>query len=904
MRFPHLDTDSDFPKIDNVEVYKYDNNFDYERFNDVQMKITVCKVPWDMGEVHVGQRAISGLGNVVHFGSKEKRDEWFSNLPDSKCFRYETKYRNLHRDETLDIDIPFDVAAKYNYVAVEHMPMASADDLILNEDEAGLRWWGWFIRDVEMLSPNTTRLHILNDAFQTFIYDFAIDNVILERGHAPMFATSANQYLSNPIKNSKNLLAPDVNFGDTHICASTHEHIFNAGDMYALIISSANVFADFTERTPTAHFTVQGTPSYSAFAIDAHDINRLLNNADMYIPQFIQTIQAIAFVSKRITNVFGGFSFLGVSCHYVGDDYKQVNVHTFNKDDFGFEAQYRDIAKLYTYPYSYIVLSDGNGDNVEVRIENTDGRIDFAFKASMIFPWLNISAHMVSGGKERKTISFKTADSFTMPIGGNWYEIAMKWDIPTFGVLQDAGIHNDYATRYDRVQIGVEGENARASAYAAADTVLTNVNATQAGLLANNADAITNANTKIDTLLDGGSISQTGGSGGYLAATYAANLDKLSDDADADQILMIQQTGISQGGIAANGIMNAAGSIGGGVMNGALTGGMVAGMPGAVAGGIASGVAQAVSSGMATSVALTNDQSLCDLNIRHSNAKFRSARDNMMALVNAQIAYNSGVKNADNTYMNSTVSRFSGANGINNANAARNYDTARANAQRDYATRAAEIDNQINQARLDAPIAFGNFENGADAVTKPLGIFSNVVTQSDYAIAAAGDEFLRYGYNYGKQWKFTNWNIGKYFTYWKLKDFSVVNLDIPDLYADKLRFFLLGGVTVWNNPDYIGKVSIYDNMYPDSWDDPDAPIVPDEGEDSEDMSSADVEAIKLQLDELQRQVYDVKEAITGEHISADITDISRDSMKDRVDYIDSRVKRLDNFRANLQSFDE
>ena len=866
MKFPHLDTDSDFPNIDNVEVYKYDNKFDYDRFDTAQMRLTVCKVPWDMGEVHVGNRAISGLGNVVHFGSAEKRDEWFANIPDNKCFRYETKYRNLHRDETLDIDIPFDVAAKYNYVAVEHMPFVSADDLILNEDEAGLRWWGWFVRDVEMLSPNTTRLHILNDAFQTFIYDFTIDNVILERGHAPLFATSANQYLSNPIKNSKNLLAPDVNFGDTHICASTHEHIFNAGDMYALVITSANVFADFTERTPTAHFTVQGTPSYAAFAVDAHDVNRLLNNADMYAPQFIQTIQAIAFVSKRITNVFGGFSFLGVTCHYVGDDYKQVNVHTFNKDDFGFEERYRDIAKLYTYPYSYIVLSDGNGDNIEVRIENTDGKIDFAFKASMVFPWLNISAHMVSGGKQRKSISFRTADNFNMPIGGNWYEIAMKWDIPTFGVLQDAGIHNDFATRYNRAQ---------------AQTAATNAQANQNAIAANTVDQADAANTANTSAVTRSNSSAT--TSAAITKRYnrdVAKTDNLYIDATATSQISAtsQQASISASAATASNIVNY------------LTG---SGVSGGLLGALPALASHAI--GMNTTIANTQ----VAIGLTQAQAVYAaSANTDHYSLANDKI--DEDLTNNNDTAVDLNTIRVN----LTSTQAANESDTINANATRDYNTATSAIANQVAQAALDAPIQFGSFENGAGAVTKPMGIFSNVVTQSDYAIAAAGDEFLRYGYNYGKQWNFDKWNLGKYFTYWKLKDFSVVNLEIPDLYADKLRFFLLGGVTVWNNPDYIGKVSIYDNMYPDPWDDPDAPIIPDEGGEDGEMSSADVEAIKLQLDELQRQVNDVKQALVGEHQSADITDVSRDSMKDRVDWIDSRVKRLDSFRENLQNFDE
>ena len=92
-------------------------------------------------------------------------------------------------------------------------------------------------------------------------------------------------------------------------------------------------------------------------------------------------------------------------------------------------------------------------------------------------------------------------------------------------------------------------------------------------------------------------------------------------------------------------------------------------------------------------------------------------------------------------------------------------------------------------------------------------VCANVVTQALGAIARAGDEFLRYGYFYNRQWDFDgDWNIGRYFTYWKLSDFWVRGLNVPDMYVDKLRFFLYGGVTVWRRPEDIGNVSIYDNM--------------------------------------------------------------------------------------------
>ena len=166
MQFPRMNNGS-FPNIENVNVNQWVNDFDYSRYDYTQMKIMLCAVPWDMGEAHVGNHTISGIGNVVYFGSAEKRDEWFANIPDDECFRFETKYKELHRDKYIDVPVPFDIAAKYNYIAVEYELFANDDSPVEYENDSGVRKWFWFVREVEFLAPNATRLHLLDDAFQT-----------------------------------------------------------------------------------------------------------------------------------------------------------------------------------------------------------------------------------------------------------------------------------------------------------------------------------------------------------------------------------------------------------------------------------------------------------------------------------------------------------------------------------------------------------------------------------------------------------------------------------------------------------------------------------------------------------------------------------------------------------------
>ena len=87
-RYPHL-KDTQYPNLANSNVWQYEQNFDFEQFNDIQMHIKVCNVPWDIGEVHVGLKSIP-MGNVVGWESKEERDAYLDRL---QGIEWDTAYR-------------------------------------------------------------------------------------------------------------------------------------------------------------------------------------------------------------------------------------------------------------------------------------------------------------------------------------------------------------------------------------------------------------------------------------------------------------------------------------------------------------------------------------------------------------------------------------------------------------------------------------------------------------------------------------------------------------------------------------------------------------------------------------------------------------------------------------------
>ena len=774
--------ESDFPHINNINTYKYDNHFDYGRFDAPQMELQVCTVPWDMGEAHIGNRTISGIGNVVYFETREKRDAWFDAIPDDECYRFTPKFKELHRSLEIDVPIPYDMCAKHNYLRVKYAKFANDDSPVMYEGEDGLREWFWFVREVEFLAPNTTRLHLLDDAFQTWIYDINVSGMVLERGHAPMFDTRASEFLADPINKNEYLLTEDVNYGQTSQVKHIDALALNAGDMYACIATTANPSYNWgtkgagTWHVPTsATYNQQGQPSVYVFAVAVNQLNTLLYNVTSDYPQFKQTVQGVFFASSQLITLGTRFTFAGVTCYDVNATRKKINLTTLETNLFGYDAKYADIAKLYTSPYAHIEVTDENGNTDVIRIEDTNGAIDVSACMSLAYPFITIDAHLMGvGGNVAANITYKNINSHTFNIAGTWYETLRMWQVPTFAVVLDPAKEYDYSTYFDRAQAVIDYSTAQTNANASANTITAN------------AALATTANSAI-TARSNTSANSSATASNYLNSMQAINTNiAINDSADSTIAANEMQATIGAASSAVTGATSAIASAATGNIAGAVS-------------GVVSGIVGAASTmaNMQVANGLTSTQADIQVDV-NSNCATLSNTKNL-----ADASNQTGTASDITSYQNTQIS----------GQAANTAGTQIANASRTASAAQSAIDNGIAQAALNAPNIYGSFANGDTASTKPIGLFAHVVTQSKSAIRAAGDEFLRYGYMLDGQWEFNgNWNIGKYFTYWKLKDFWVSNLNVPDMYMDKIRFFLFGGVTVWRDPSYIGHVSVYDNF--------------------------------------------------------------------------------------------
>ena len=824
--FPHL-KDTRFPDLGNVDVYKYQNEFDYARYDAEQMDILLCSVPWDMGEAHVGNRTISGIGNVVYFGSEEKRDEWFNSITDDRCYRFETKYRQLHRDNEITVPVPFDAASKYNYLVVRYKPFATDGDYVQYETGDGLNEWFWFIREVEFIAPNATKLHLLNDAFQTFIYRLNVTGMVLERGHAPLFETMADKYLLDPVNNNAGLLTEDVNYGRQPSRVQTVKtHVFNS-NTYACFAVSSNVKYDSWGSKdnddwicPASYsYTIDGVPTFYVFAMATSDLNSFLSNIKDDYPQFLQSVKGVFFAPQELVSLGTKFTFANIDCYPVSSVREKGTLLTLTKSLFKFDDRYKELAKLYTSPYSHIEVTDENGNVIVVNVEDISGnKLDFNACMSLSFPAIQVQAHLLNVGGSNLTLSFKNISEKSLTIGGKWYETLCEWDVPLFGVVLSGTKHNDYATHFTRAQqkISYDNEYDSAIASATAQSANTKASAATANTNANNRAGVITDNAALqatcnNSLTSAGNtlVSSDFGSDMLLnlAATAAAN--SYTSASANNQIQMTEATAAaSQAANVANTAIGAASNLGTGDIGGALS---------AVASGIVSGVtlqatteagvnytsAQASASNGFNSTKCAQTNSAGEQKCTNAKTAANSRRDASNALTTGSAANSAACMIANASNDKTTA----------DANADRTYNAQSANATRAKNTAQNEVSNSIKQARLEAPYEFGEISHTDNATTKPMALIANVVTQAQNAIKAAGDEFLRYGYMYDQYWEFDgDWNIGKKFTYWKLRDFWVSGLNIPDMYVDKIRFFLFGGVTVWRKPEDIGNTTIYENL--------------------------------------------------------------------------------------------
>lgn len=815
--FPHL-KDTQFPNVNGVNVYEYQNGFDFSKFANSQMHVKLTSVPWDLGEVHVGLKSIP-IGNVVSFETDSERDKW---LNAQSGLEFDTRYKAYHATDEVKLPVPFESCAMFNYVIIDY-----EEPPVQWGDMPRIKRWLYFIRDVKMESVNSTICTVQRDSWQMFSNSVDISYMMLERGHAPMFdAATPEKFLKDPINNTSGLLAQDSNYGAATVSANVSRWVPAENEQLLVFCLYANVNTgdwgtkDGNDWTvPRQVYQVKnGAIASHVFAINVNKSETFLTNVDSAVPQFFQCVEACFTVPKTLVSLGDSFAFANVECWHCSGTASNADLALPSVAQFGYPDNIKNVTKLYTFPYAHLELTDEQGNVTEINIEDCSGNaLKVRSSLSLALPWIRLDAQVNGVGGKGGSLTFHNLAEHGFGFSGSWYKILRRWDIPCMQVEQGNGKTNDYRTHYDRLS---NTEVADANATTTTEDAATDT-AAKKKIAAENADCLTDntatqcsANTTMTNRSATGATKDTALGNELNTAIQAWNAGMARELVNNSSDASIQSAGIAAAGNILSSTATGAVS---GAAGGALVGSIVPGAgtaAGAVVGGVGgaiAGIASGVVSGMQTGVAINANSEQAEIQISNSDAIKTSTNTN-----NTQRTSNQNSVNNDNTATQNSASKTQAARSASctTTNQSTQNDATNAIAKNDAANMrdVASIQNkrQKDSAAIQAPNVFGRATD-ADNVTRPQGLWLQVVKQPADCVAMAANEFLRYGYRYNQMYDFKGFNVGKKFTYWKASDLWMTAQNLPDAFVDEVRNYLLQGVTIWRKPEYINHSTIYEN---------------------------------------------------------------------------------------------
>ena len=559
---------TDFPRLDQAHPYdQYNNQYPYdgmpgEGHGETQglrykiNSISLCTVKWSLeSDDRPYWPTIENHGNGDVMGA-EARDQWFSERSDT--YVCEEALAPLP-DDTIKVDIPYEKSLNYNYLIINGFRQHEDGDTWL-PDRRRQRYF-YFITDTEFVAQDTTRIHVVLDAWTTYLMFDAhrdtltgntagdiekdawvsrpirISRVMLEQGHAPVamsytdsdkpFQAGKMDYLTGiepyaPSTDSGVVsestftpygMGPDYLVlaikGDDRLVGDYRGH---SDPLYTRISSRGLILDDDDDgTTPLVHveepsgdtskdigdhpgystgywkggpFDVDpgttggtsGSPEdigYSALAVRKSASDVLIDHFRA-MPAMYNRIAAAFILPETVLFPNGDLDKshwkltsgrITEGTIYRLPRYTDSIVASIvpSKDQFHYPEQYRDLSKLYTMPYAWFEVTDGNGTTATIKVEDVyDAKLDqedissgvsvteddyhaggmrIREQVSLIYPYLQSKIFLqgVKGGDHAK-FKFRqvTQTDPQTPPDSTWNAFT-QWEIPVYGLWADEG---------------------------------------------------------------------------------------------------------------------------------------------------------------------------------------------------------------------------------------------------------------------------------------------------------------------------------------------------------------------------------------------------------------------------------------------------------------------------------
>ena len=556
--FPHLNDNPAWPGFG--KPYAQDKpDFDYNRWTE-GTKLTLCRVPWD------------ATHNVVDW-TKTSPKAYFDSLTETAKITLNTMV-DIQPDGTVRLPVPIANVQRWNYLWVEMGPMTSTSQPLDYADGDALRNLGYFVRDAKQITPSTTEVTLDMDWWTNSLPYTHVSYMTLERGHAPLAAVTADEYLADPLHNNALLLTADVNFGEPTITTHSQLELWTATTeplvCFALTCSLEQLktmlaqdpgdavaewtdpaFSDTTDRwgkqwqvngydwgsatrykdattLSSPWLTGTGLPGVTLVAVNATDADDFLAYVQTACPQLMQLIRASFAVPALMLSTKEAGTAGDVTYYEVIplNQLPPVPVE-LTKADFGYPDELADLAKLYTSPYAKLTFSDNDGHSVDVRIECTSAlKIDR--RVSLAFPYLRAQAFLEGvNGTGSNSLTWVDVNglehSSSMP-ATNWQDTLLSFDVPTYALIADGYsqwlLHN-----------GRTNEAKKLSALNAYHNTVRSGNTATENTVDSTATGLANTLRSNETALQNGTRSNETGNTNTLASLNTGNTNALASNA-------------------------------------------------------------------------------------------------------------------------------------------------------------------------------------------------------------------------------------------------------------------------------------------------------------------------------------------------------------------------------------
>lgn len=644
MKFPHLEDSTSFPTADTHVYGQYVNTYDYHMWSP-NTKIKLCHVKWrDDGH------------DTVKFADDAARDAWFDALDGETVTLTSSMYIARADTDGVKIPVPYMTAQRYNYIVVDYTSEILQSPL--QHADCQTRYH-YFVTHLTAEAPNTTNVVLQRDVWTDYINTTTINGLLLERGHAPLVETTPEKLLENPRENSRDLLAPDVNYGgaanritdvkatgltggERYVCfacafgaigletmartrgtdLTATEPVYGANDGTVSSWTWGTAGIDVSEcrtlGTPYASQRGRTPNNWTVFALRARDVTgKYINDLFAYYPHITAGIGACFAVSADmfVRGTSAPVTVNGVAWMTVIDTERTLSNVTLTPEDFGMPPEVADVAKLYVSPYSVLEVTDTWGKTTTINIEDC-GRLSVRTLVSVAYPLVRQVAYLDGYGADGTgtiTVSNLTGETVSGHIPkSDALATLISYDIPTYAIQRrniDAyrGANYNRTIRQSRENAITAYENtaqaantARDNANTSAATARGNTARTNAAQTANTARGVLRDQKISDETVDARNDILDAATKRLDADTATAN-SKISTDRDWDVTLMNETYVTNTQTNAISSVTSMIGSVGGAALSVAS---------GGAATGLATAISGAALQGYNTGIAITNSEKL------------------------------------------------------------------------------------------------------------------------------------------------------------------------------------------------------------------------------------------------------------------------------------------------------